>query len=63
MSDDDSIEIRVRLPPPPERIRVTIGNTVFEFPEGTTREQAQSVLDEAKARYLRMLGLTPFKKR
>jgi hypothetical protein len=32
--------------------RVTIGDTTYEFPEGTTVEQAQSVLDEAKVRFL-----------
>ena len=54
MTDKDSIEMRVRWWPAPEptRIRVRIGDTLYEFPEGTTREQAQSVLDEAKRRYL-----------
>jgi hypothetical protein len=55
MADDDGIEIKIRLyaPRPAPRYRVVIdGDLVLEFPEGTTREQAESVLEEAKRRYL-----------
>jgi hypothetical protein len=40
--------------------RVRIGEDLYEFPQCTTREEAQSVLDEAKAAYLRELGVTPW---
>lgn len=33
-----------REPPP----RITIGDVTYEWPAGTTREEAQAVLDEAK---------------
>jgi hypothetical protein len=53
---DDAIECRVRLWAVEKRplLRVTIGDTTFEFPEGTTREEVRAVLDEAKARYLKL---------
>jgi hypothetical protein len=49
MSSDDSIETRIRSwvtiePRPP---RVTIGDVTYEWPAGTTNEEAQAVLDEA----------------
>lgn len=53
MNGDDGIEARVtcyanvvRQPP-----RIRIGDVVFEFPPGTTDEEAQSVLDESKRVY------------
>ena len=55
MNDDsDAIECTIRSVPTEVRPlqRVTIGDVTYEFPEGTTREEAQSVLDEAKTRYL-----------
>lgn len=55
----DGIETTVRSWTPvrraPARFRVRIGDDIYEFPEGTTREEAQSVLDEAKVRYLRQI--------
>lgn len=47
---DDAINMRVRsyanyTSSPPS---VRIGDDLFVWPAGTTREQAQSVLDEAK---------------
>ena len=47
---DDAIDTRIRFyanyaPPPP---RVRIGDATYVWPAGTTREQAQAVLDEAK---------------
>lgn len=44
----DGIEIKIRLP----QWRVTIGDVTFEFPLGTTREDAESVILEAKLRHL-----------
>ncbi len=35
--------------------RVRIGDDVYVFPPGTTREHAESVIEDAKLRYLRML--------
>ena len=52
----DEIECTVRSYVAEKRplIRIRIGDDLYEFPEGTTREEAQSVLDEAKARYLKL---------
>jgi hypothetical protein len=48
---DDAIEVKLRSWANVRRRSgpwsVTIGEDTFVFPEGTTREQAQSVLDEA----------------
>jgi hypothetical protein len=35
-----------------DRIRITIGSITYEFPEGTTREQAQAALDAGKRLHL-----------
>lgn len=43
---------QVRRAPP--RWRIRIGDELYEFPEGTTREEAQAVLDEAKKQYLKL---------
>lgn len=53
----DGIEAKVKAfvtvhPAPP---RVRIGDDLLVFPPGTTNEEAQSVLDEAKRRYLESL--------
>lgn len=57
MADDDRIEIKIRLPapaPPSPRHRIVIdGETVLEFPEGTTREEAQAAIDEGRRVYVR----------
>lgn len=54
--DDDGITVRLRswAVYQSPMIRIRIGDTLYEFPFGTTREQAQSVLDEAKRRYRAM---------
>lgn len=52
---NDAIECRIHSWIALDRWRVTIGDTTYEFPEGTTRAQAEAVLSEAKARYLRSL--------
>jgi hypothetical protein len=55
VAGDDGIEAKLisyaNLHPAPPQIR--IGDDVYVFPVGTTNEEAQSVLDEAKARYLK----------
>lgn len=57
MSSDgiDGIEATVRSYAIERRplLRVTIGDVTYEFPEGTTRDEAQLVLDEAKREYLK----------
>jgi len=60
MSDEISVRIRSwanHIAGPDEMLRtdgnrwyVVIGDAWYEFPVGTTREEAQSVLDEAKRR-------------
>jgi hypothetical protein len=55
MADDDGIEMKIRLHVAPRAIRYRVrisDDLVLEFPEGTTREEAESVLEEAKRRYL-----------
>lgn len=57
LASDDTYECTIRSYPTEVRRqppRVTIGDVTYEFPEGTTDEEAQSVLDEAKARYLKL---------
>lgn len=59
MSDDDGINVRIRsFSTAPLRAR--IGETTFEFPPGTSREDADAVIEEAKKRYFRELGLIYF---
>lgn len=50
-NDDDGINIRLRLYDHAVSYRVRIGDTLYEFPEGTTREQAEAAIKEAKRLY------------
>jgi len=60
---DDGIEIRIRCwAHQRQRYRITIGDVTYEFPDGTTREQAEEAIEQAKDQYIRLLGLTPFKR-
>jgi hypothetical protein len=55
VADVDAIEAKITLYAElhPVRWQVRIGDDAYVFPPGTTEEEAQSVLDEAKARYLK----------
>lgn len=53
MADGIVMKIRLNVPLPAPRYRIVIDNDlVYEFPEGTTREEAESVLSEAGRVYL-----------